>query len=191
MAAFGMREQAPLETNDFHAPNRNQLLRGKELIHDRAAKDGRICVGKQLLRVLVVAAEQDAADALTGSVRRWGYAARVARDGHAALRVAAIQHPDVVLLDIERLLINGCQVARHLRFDFPRKDIFMIAMTESADDERHQQCVEAGMDLLLIKPIDLEVVETLLLLECARVNQSQFDNTASDLGVGTANRQQP
>jgi CheY-like chemotaxis protein len=191
MAAFKMREQAPLETNDFNALNRNQLLRPKLMMHDRVAEDSRICVGRQLLRVLIVDAEQNSADALVGLVRRWGYAARVARDGHAALRMAAIQHPDVVLLDIELLDVNGCQVSSHLRFDFPRNDFIIIAFTERADDERRQHCIEAGIDLLLTKPIDLEVVETLLLLECLHVYQSQTDNASDEMRfesqVGTTN----
>jgi CheY-like chemotaxis protein len=150
----------------------NRLLRRK-VTHDRAGKDGCDLFERQMLRVLVVDTAQDSADALRRLVRRWGYAVRVAHDGHAALRVAAIQHPDVVLLDMELFSISGCQVARHLRVDFPGNDFFMIAMTELelANDERRRQCMEAGIDLLLIKPVDPDVVETLLMLECARVNE--------------------
>jgi CheY-like chemotaxis protein len=120
---------------------------------------------------LVVDDEQESADALGELVGHCGHAACVALDGLAALRVAAAQNPDVVLLGMEMQLMDGCPVARHLRLDFPRKECLVIAVTKRADDVRREQCVEAGIDLVLTKPVNTSVVETLLLLECVRVNR--------------------
>ncbi|MDA1053872.1 MAG: response regulator [Planctomycetota bacterium] len=123
------------------------------------------------LRVLVVADGRDIADSLVRRLRRWGHAARTAQNGLAALRVAAAQHPDVVLLDMEMPFMDGYQIARHLRLDFPRRTCFLIAVTARSEDEHREQCIQAGIDLLLIKPIDLSDVETTLLLECELVNR--------------------
>ena len=72
---------------------------------------------------------------------------------------------------METPLMDGCQVAKHLRSDYVREDCLIIAFAEWVDDARRKLCVEAGIDLLLSKPVDPYVVETLLMLECVRVNR--------------------
>jgi len=179
MAVFWMCELAPTEISGSDAFNRNQLACRAALTHDRASQIGRTAAAARLLRVLVVDDDQDTTDGLVRLVRRWGHAARIAYDGAAGLKVAAAQHPDVVVLDIAMPGMDGCQVARQLRLDFPRNDCLIIAVTGSADEECSRQCNEAGIDVVLIKPVQPSVLETLLMLECARVNRSRTDNRLS------------
>jgi len=167
MAAVCLCESALTEVVSSEAFNRNQLVFRQSLTHDR------VIIGEGMLRVLVVDDDEDTADGLVWLVRRWGHAARIAYDGGIALQVAADQRPNVVLLDVEMPVIDGCQVARQLRLAFPRRECFIIALTGGTDERGRRQCLEAGIDLVLIKPVDSSVVETLLMLECERVNQSQ------------------
>lgn len=176
MDAFCTSGLAPPETASSGAFNSNQLVRRQALTHDRVNTVGHFWASRRMLRVLVVDDEQNTTDKLVRLVRRWGHAVRVAYNGLAALRVAASQHPDVVLLDIEMPLMDGRQVARQLRLDFPRKGCFIIAITERAADECRQQCIEAGIDLAPSKPLNPSVLETLLMLEYVHVNRSQTGN---------------
>jgi hypothetical protein len=48
-----------------------------------------------------------------------------------------------------------------------------------ADEQLHQQCREAGIDLLLVKPVNSAVIETLLMLESAHLNRLPADSSAS------------
>lgn len=186
MTALWMRELAPTEVPGFDDSNRDQLLCRNASTHDRVSKFGRDSASQRRLRVLVVDDEQDSAESLIRMLHRWGHAAHVAFDGLAALRVAATRNPDVVLLNMEMPLLDGCQVARQLRLDFSSNECFIIAFAERADDEHRQQCIEAGVDVLLIKPVDPSVVEILLLLECELVNRSQTDNAACLAAKGTS-----
>jgi CheY-like chemotaxis protein len=179
MAALWMCDLAPTEIASSDAFNRNQLACRQALTDDRASKVGRVGALPRRLRVLVVDDDQDATDGLVRLVRRWGHAARFAYDGRSGLRVAAAQHPDVVLLDIAMPIMDGYQVARQLRLDFVKKDCFIIAVTGSADEECREKCSEAGIDVVLIKPVQPPVLETLLMLECARINRSQARNNSS------------
>ena len=188
MAAFWMCELAPTEIAGSDAFNRNQLACRKALTHDRASKVGRISIPLRVLRVLIIDDDQDTTDGLVRLVRRWGHATQFAYDGAAGLKVAAAQHPDVVALEIAMPHMDGCQVARQLRLDFPKKECFVIAVTGSADEECRQQCSEAGIDLVLIKPIQPSVLETLLMLECARVNRSRTHNRLSTNGASKSTR---
>jgi CheY-like chemotaxis protein len=188
MAAFWMCELAPTEIAGSDAFSRNQLACRKALTHDRASQIGRVAAPPRLLRVLVVDDDQDTTNGLVRLVRRWGHAVRFAYDGAAGLKMAAAQHPDVVVLDVAMPLMDGGQVARQLRLDFPKKDCLIIAVTGSADEEGRQQCSEAGIDLVLIKPVQPSVLETLLMLECARVNRSRTDNRPSTKGASKLTR---
>src|SRR4051812_35935919 len=100
MPVFWMCELAPTEVAGSDAFNRNQLLCREALTHDRARKLQRDAAGRRALRVLVIDDDQDTTDGLAILARRWGHAVCFAYDGAAGLKVAAAQHPDVVLLDI-------------------------------------------------------------------------------------------
>ena len=128
MAPLWMCEQTTPEIADSDVFNGKPLLRRPASTHGRPRESDRVRVGREL-RVLVVDDQRDMADSFAGRVRRWGHDARMAHDGLAALRVAAAQHPDVVLLQMEMPFMDGHQIARHLRLDFPRKACFIIAVT--------------------------------------------------------------
>jgi CheY-like chemotaxis protein len=181
MTAFWMCELAPTDVAGTDAFNRNQLVCRQALTNDRKRKVGRVATSRRLLRVLIVDDEQDTADTLARLIRYWGHAARSAYGGATALREAASQHPDVVLLDIEMPRLDGCEVARQLRRDFPGNQCLIIAVTGSADRRRRGQCVDAGIDLVLIKPVDPSVLETLLMLERVRMNRPQTDSAGEIL----------
>jgi hypothetical protein len=56
----------------------------------------------------------------------------------------------------------------------------MIAIVGQPDERCHQECRDAGIDLVLMKPVSPTVLETLLMLESARLNRStmnQRENT--------------
>ena len=118
MAALWMCELAPTEVSSSDALPSNRSRSQQASIDDRVTTVGHDWVDRRVLRVLVVNDEQETGDVLVSQVRRWGHAAHLAYDGRAALRVAAVQHPDVVLLDLEMPLMDGCQVARQLRARF-------------------------------------------------------------------------
>src|SRR4029079_17414291 len=85
------------------------------------------------LRVLIVDDDHDTADSLARLVGHWQHTSRSAYDGVAALRQAAVQHPDVVLLDLTMPHMDGCQVARQLRLDFSERDCFIIGFAGSCN----------------------------------------------------------
>lgn len=183
MDAFRIFKRLPAEVTEFDTLYRNQPWSRQIVIRDRA---GQVAPRRRVLRVLVVADEQGTPHELVEMVRRGGHSARLAVDGLSALRVAADQHPDIVLLDIETPVTDGCQIARQLRLDSLRDACFIIAVSGDVDGERRQECIQAGIDLLLIKPVDPSIVETLLMLECFFVNRSQSDNSTGLTSNGSS-----
>lgn len=164
MAEISMQDRTPAEVACADAYHRIRS-RSSAMIEQLAKQPGQSVGGSQRLRVLVVNDDASLAASLAVSIRNWGHAATAAEGGAAALQLATTMHPDVVILDLQQEPLNAYQVAWHLRHDYPRKECWIIALSAAVDREHRQRCVDAGIDLLLIKPVDTAVIETLLLLE--------------------------
>src|SRR4051794_34802596 len=89
------------------------------------------------LRVLIVEDNRDAATSLALLLGLWGHEPVVALDGRAGLAAAAERH-DVILLDLGLPGLDGLEVARALRREWPYKPPVLIAVTGhgSTDDRR-------------------------------------------------------
>jgi CheY-like chemotaxis protein len=181
MPAILMCDPAPSVVGGTVAFNRRQLLRREASTQDIANTVARVPAGQRLLQVLIVDNERDTTDALARLVRHWGHDSRRAYDGATALDVALVQQPDVVLLDIAMPGMDGRRVARQLRLDDRQKECFIIAITGYVDEQRRQRCVDAGIDLLLVKPVDASVLETLLMLEHEHLGLAQTDALTRNL----------
>ena len=114
------------------------------------------------LRVLVVDDHGDCACSLALLLRTWGHDVNMANDGPAALRLAAEQQPDVVLLDIGLPTMDGFKVAQALRAQAVVRRPMIIAQTGHCLPEHLHQSREAGIDLHLSKPVDLPALERVL-----------------------------
>jgi len=113
-------------------------------------------------RILVVDDNRDAAESLGSLLELLGADVRVAYDGSEALRVAAAQKPNVVLLDIGMPGMDGYEVARRLRRQRELRNIMLIALTGWGQDEDRGRSREAGFDYHLTKPADMSVLQSLL-----------------------------
>ncbi len=112
-------------------------------------------------RVLVVDDNRDHADSLARLLRLWGHDVQTAYDGLAALEAAAGYHPHIALLDIRLPKLDGYELARRLRQQLGARQLVLIALSGSGDDDPHAAGA-AGFDLHLIKPVDPAMLESVL-----------------------------
>jgi two-component system CheB/CheR fusion protein len=113
-------------------------------------------------RVLLVDDHLDAATSLAKLLRLQGHDVRLAHDGPAALEAAAAFRPEIVLLDIGLPGMDGFEVARRMRTDASMNCAVVAALTGYGRDEDRQRSQLAGIDVHLVKPINLEVLHALL-----------------------------
>ncbi|HEY0877364.1 MAG TPA: ATP-binding protein [Zeimonas sp.] len=125
-----------------------------------ASADG--APGVRRLRMLVVDDNTDAADTLALLLEASGHEMRTAYSGAAALQIAGIFRPDVVLCDIGLPRINGYTVASRLRGDPHFGSTVLVAVSGWGTEEVRRRARNAGFDFHLVKPVDLESVNRIL-----------------------------
>jgi PAS domain S-box-containing protein len=113
-------------------------------------------------RVLVVDDNMDACTMLATLLRHEGYSVQMAHTGPAALEVAELWRPDVVLLDIGLPGLDGYEIARRLRAQPALRSMKLVALTGYGRDSDIQLAREAGFDAHHVKPGDLTDILKLL-----------------------------
>jgi CheY-like chemotaxis protein len=108
--------------------------------------------------------DQDNAYSMSLLLRMFGHTAVLAADGLTALETAAADPPDVVLLDISLPGMDGYAVARRLRQRQQKtgRQMLVIAFTGYGHPTDWQRSWDAGMPLHLVKPVDPELLGSIL-----------------------------
>jgi CheY-like chemotaxis protein len=112
-------------------------------------------------RVLVVDDNQDSAELLSLLLGFDGHEIRLAHDGQAAVDVAAAFQPHVVLLDIGLPRLNGHEAAARIRAQSRWRPV-LVALTGWGEEEDRRKSMAAGFDHHLVKPVDHDVLISLI-----------------------------
>jgi signal transduction histidine kinase/ActR/RegA family two-component response regulator len=113
-------------------------------------------------RILVVDDNHDGAESLALLLQMQGNEVHTVYDGPEAVEAMSQFHPDVVLLDIGLPTLNGYETARRMRALPDSCDALIIALTGWGQEEDRRRSREAGFDHHLVKPVDLQTLESLL-----------------------------
>ncbi len=104
-------------------------------------------------------------------LERLGARVVLAGDGEQALQRLAEQSFDLVLMDCQMPVLDGLDCTRRWRQIEAREQrprATVVAMTAASDEQARQQCLAAGMDDFLSKPVEQDRLAALL----ARVVQA-------------------
>jgi signal transduction histidine kinase/DNA-binding response OmpR family regulator len=92
-------------------------------------------------------------------LERMGYRAEVAANGIEVLEALMRQAYDVVLMDVQMPEMGGLEATRLIRRQWPQANQpRIIAMTANAMQGDREQCLTAGMDDYVSKPIRVEEI---------------------------------
>ncbi|WP_224366727.1 hybrid sensor histidine kinase/response regulator [Hyalangium versicolor] len=108
------------------------------------------------LRILLVDDNRDAAEMLAEALRMMGFVTHTASDGPSGLEAALAFRPDVALLDIGLPVMDGYELAERLRAHADLPDLKLIALTGYGQESDRNRARQAGFDLHLVKPVNLE-----------------------------------
>jgi two-component system sensor histidine kinase/response regulator len=116
------------------------------------------------LRILLV--DDDAVNQLvtTSALHRVGYNVEVAHNGHRAIELTEGERWDLILMDMQMPDLDGCRTTSAIRArERGAWRTPIIGLTANADHKADRdRCTAAGMDVVLGKPINLELLTTLV-----------------------------
>jgi PAS domain S-box-containing protein len=113
-------------------------------------------------RVLVVDDNVDAADLLVQALTAQGHVARAAYDAADALKAVAEFRPTVAFVDIGLPVMNGYELASHLRQTPGLAALRLVAVTGYGQQADRERALAAGFAAHLVKPVDLADITNLL-----------------------------
>ena len=90
-----------------------------------------------------------------------GYTADLAKNGQEALNKMIYNNYELLITDCNMPLVDGYELAKTIRNGGNNK-LPIIALTADAFPEKKSECIEAGMDDQLTKPVDLETLKQTL-----------------------------
>jgi signal transduction histidine kinase len=109
-------------------------------------------------RVLIIEDNRDSAESLQLYLELLGHEVAVAFSGAAGLDLARTLRPDVVVSDIGLPGMSGYALCAELRADPALAGVRAIALSGHASDADREQCLKAGFDAHLVKPVDPNVL---------------------------------
>jgi DNA-binding response OmpR family regulator len=110
--------------------------------------------------VLVVDDEPNIVLSLEFLLKQAGYEVRVARTGEEAMRAAAEQTPDLVVLDVMLPALDGYHVCETIRADPKLRAVRILMLTAKSRDVEREKALALGADDYMTKPFSTrELVE--------------------------------
>ncbi len=95
-------------------------------------------------------------------LERRGCRVLLARNGQEGMRVAKVEHPDLVLMDLAMPVKDGITAARELKADPETAEIPLIAFTALAMRGDEERARKAGFDGYLTKPLETRALDATL-----------------------------
>jgi CheY-like chemotaxis protein len=118
-------------------------------------------------------------------LERMGYRADVVANGLEVLQSLRRQTYDLILMDVQMPEMDGLAASRAIRDEWPAdKRLRIVAMTANVMPEDRQECLAAGMDSFIAKPI--RVKELVAALECTHPLAESVSTGAPSAPGGSA-----
>ncbi|MEA5488207.1 MULTISPECIES: response regulator [Pseudanabaena] len=113
---------------------------------------------------LILLAEDNEANIQTFSsyLTAINYRVILARDGEEAVATTKTSSPDIILMDIQMPKMDGLEAIRLIRNDETIAKIPIIALTALTKESAREECLKAGANAYLAKPVKLKTLNTII-----------------------------
>ena len=113
-------------------------------------------------QVLVVDDDRDTAMMFATLLKQLGHAAEYVTNPQLVLDMARRLRPWLVFLDIGLPGMSGWELAPLIRQELGHDAVRIVAISGWGNPEHHQRSREAGFDAHVQKPVDLELLRSIL-----------------------------
>ncbi len=132
----------------------------------REAEDGPVTSDGVSTSLRILVAEDHPVNKLLAErlLQSWGHEVILAEDGLRAIELWKQRQPDVILMDIQMPRVDGLEATRRIReFEADgRRRTPIIALTAHAMPAHREECLAAGADDYVTKPLDRKLLEASL-----------------------------
>jgi CheY-like chemotaxis protein len=111
---------------------------------------------------LIVDDQPDVGRSLARLLRLHRHEVRVVQDGASAVESVVQDPPEIVFLDIGLPQMDGFQVAQSIRRQPGTDSIVLVAVTGYGQEADRRRSIEAGFNTHLVKPVDPNMLLTLI-----------------------------
>jgi CheY-like chemotaxis protein len=108
------------------------------------------------VKILYVEDNQDNVYVLETRLKRQGHEVVIAGDGASGVQLAALEQPDVILMDLSLPVLDGWEATRRIKAAELTRHIPVIALTANAMTGDREKALAAGCDEFDTKPIVLQ-----------------------------------
>jgi len=105
-------------------------------------------------KLLLVEDNEMNRDMLSRRLQRKGFDVVFAVDGQAAVDMASIENPDIILMDMSLPIMDGWEATRQIKSKQEISAIPIIALTAHAMSGDREKALEAGCEEYDTKPVD-------------------------------------
>ncbi|HEY7783513.1 MAG TPA: response regulator [Pyrinomonadaceae bacterium] len=114
------------------------------------------------LKVLLVEDTEDNRFMMRRLLEMSSYVVVEAVNGQEAVKLAASEQPDVILMDLSLPLVDGLGATRQIRKLEQLHGVPIIAVSAHDTADFHSEALAAGCDAYITKPIDFSELEELI-----------------------------
>jgi len=114
------------------------------------------------MRILIVDDNVDAAESIALLLALDGFEARCVYSASATFDILGSFEPDVILLDIGLPGMDGYELTRRLKIQFPDSRMRIVALSGYGQPSDRERAAQAGFDDYLVKPVEPGRLSTFL-----------------------------
>jgi len=143
---------------------------------------GSPAMAARVKRILCIEDDPETAALITEDLQERGFAVTIALDGEAGFEAILKVTPDLVLCDISMRGMTGFEILERLTALAPQfESLPFVFVTALADRENELRGRRLGADDYVTKPIDFEVLATIIEARLSRVARNEVWSKAVDL----------
>lgn len=149
------------------------------LSHKQAQRHGDPLTSKKNslnLKALVVEDDLSNSYLISKFLKRMGCSIKTAENGQQAVEANLKEQFDLIVMDVAMPVMNGIEATKHIvKSQTPTQRPHILGITANVDGDCQQQCLQAGMNGFLPKPLSFQKFQQYLMA----AYQSELENSKS------------
>ena len=114
------------------------------------------------IKILLVEDDEDSRLAMRLGLEEHGYRVLEASEGEEAVRLAPVERPDVILMDLGLPVLDGLSATRLIRDNPEMANTLIVAVTAHQETDYRAKALAAGCNAYVTKPIDFDWLNDLI-----------------------------